>query len=65
MIIKTFIIMAVVSAVIYILYLNGYITVQNKKALMFAGKNGFIDKHCYAKFSACTGRLKKVIKLVI
>ena len=62
MLIKTVIILAAIGVLTYLLYLNGYITIQNKKALMFVGKNGFIDKHCYAKFSACTGRLKKVIK---
>ena len=62
MLIKTVIILIVVCVLTYLLYLNGYITIQNKKALMFVGKNGFIDRHCYAKFSACTGRLKKVIR---
>ncbi len=61
MLVKTLIILAVVSVAVYLLYTNGYITIQNKKALMFVGKHGFMDKRCSAKFSSCTGRIKKII----
>ncbi len=62
MLIRALLILAAVAAVIYILYINGFVTVGNKKAMMFIGKNGFVDKSCSAKFSACTGELKKVVK---
>lgn len=63
MVIKTIIVLAVVGSIIFILYSNGYIMLQNKKALMFVGKNNFSDKRCSARFSACTGRFKRVIRL--
>ncbi|MBE6878890.1 MAG: hypothetical protein E7488_06990 [Ruminococcaceae bacterium] len=61
MFVKTLTILAVVGVTVYLLYTNGYITIQNKKALMFVGKHGFMDKRCSAKFSSCTGRIKKII----
>ncbi len=59
---KVIIFLAAFSAVMYVLYLNGYLAVKNIKSVYYIGKNGFMDKRCYAKFSACTGNVKKVIK---
>lgn len=61
MLVKILIIFAVVSAAVYVLYINGMTTFSNKKALIFMGKNNFSKKSCSATFKACTGYVKRVI----
>ena len=60
--IRALLILAAVTAVIYILYINGFITVGNKKAMLLIIKNSYFNKSCSAKFAACTGEIKRVVK---
>lgn len=57
----TWIVLAAVGLGMYWLYLNGYLYVQNKRALTFIGsmpeKNRFA-----ASFTSCTGTVYRVIK---
>ena len=62
MLIKALLIVASVTAVIYVLYINGFMTVGNKKALLLIVKNSYFNKSCSAKFTACTGEIKRVVK---
>ena len=63
MFIKFLIVFAIIIAVIYFLYLNGYATLGNKKSVMFIGKYNYSQKEYSASFKACTGQVKRVIKL--
>lgn len=63
MLIKTFLMIIAVAAVLYILYINGLITVGNKKAVIFLG-NYSLSRKCFsASFKACTGNIKRVLIL--
>lgn len=46
----------------YFLYTNGYLPVQSKRALVFAGSMGAGGRQCYAGFTACTGYIRRVLK---
>ena len=59
---KTLIFIFVILAVLCILYINGYLIFKNIKSVYFVGKHGFMDKRCTAKFSACTGNIRKIMK---
>lgn len=42
----------------YILYINGYLVIQSKRAIMFVGSG----RGKKARFSGCTGYIKRVVK---
>ena len=56
--IKTILIFLVLAAIYYVLYINGYLLFNNKKALTFVGSK----RGNKASFSACTGTIKRVVK---
>ena len=56
--VKTILILLVITAIYYILYINGYLVFNNKKALTFVGSK----RGNKASFSSCTGTLKRVVK---
>lgn len=58
----TAIILGCVGTGIYLLYINGYIPVQSKRALVFIGSMGGGRKQCSASFQAATGTIQRVIR---
>ena len=55
---KSILIMAALLAVFYLLYINGYMIINAKKATLFLGK----DRGKYARFASCSGFMKRVIR---
>ncbi len=55
---KSILIMAALVAVFYLLYINGYMIINAKKATLFFGK----DRGKYARFASCSGYMKRVIR---
>ena len=55
------IIILLLLIVFYLLYINGYLITQVKKAAMFVGKIGG-NGMCRAKFSYCSGYIKRIVK---
>ena len=55
---KPVIIILALCALFYILYINGYMVFNNKKAFVYVGSN----KGKSARFSSCNGYIKRVIK---
>ena len=55
---KSILIMAALLAVYYLLYINGYMIINAKKATLFLGK----DRGKYARFASCSGYMKRVIR---
>lgn len=56
--IKTISLFAVIGIVMYLLYINGYMMLNNKKALTFIGS----QRGRKASFSSCDGRMKRVVR---
>jgi len=56
--IQTIVILAIAAGLTYLLYINGYLVLQSKRAVMFVGSM----RGCKATFSSCTGYLKRVTK---
>ena len=55
---KSILILAVMVAVFYLLYINGYMIINVKKATLFLGK----ERGKYARFASCSGYMKRVIR---
>lgn len=61
-IIVTTAILVCVALAVYLLYINGYIPVQAKRALVFVGSMGGGRKQCSAEFEVATGTIQRVIR---
>ncbi len=57
----TAVILGCVGFGIYLLYINGYVPVQSKRALFFVGSMG-LRKRCNARFQSTTGIIRRVIR---
>lgn len=55
---KSILILALMVAAFYILYINGYMIINAKKATLFLGK----ERGKYARFASCSGYMKRVIR---
>ena len=55
---KSILILAVMVAVFYFLYINGYMIINAKKATLFLGR----ERGKYARFASCSGYMKRVIR---
>ena len=55
---QSILILAAMAAVFYILYINGYMIMNAKKATLFFGK----ERGKYARFTSCSGYMKRVIR---
>lgn len=55
---ESILIMAALVAVFYLLYINGYMIMNAKRATLFFGKN----RGKYARFASCSGFMKRVIR---
>ena len=55
---ESILIMATLVAVFYLLYINGYMIINAKRATLFFGKN----RGKYARFASCSGFMKRVIR---
>lgn len=58
----TLLFLACMGVVLYVLYDRGYLAVQSKRALMFVGSMGFGSNACHARFSGCTGQLRRNVR---
>ena len=56
--VKIIVLLFVIGVVFYLLYINGFLTIQSKRALLYIGSL----KGNKARFSSCTGHTKKIIK---
>ena len=56
--VKTISLLCIIGILSYLLYINGYMVVASKRALMFLGSK----RGKKAMFSSCTGYIKRVIK---
>lgn len=56
--VKTIILFCLIGILFYLLYTNGYAVITSKRALMFLGSK----RGKKARFSSCTGYIKRVIK---
>ena len=52
------ILVAVAAAVMWLLYINGYMVMSSKRAVFFAGS----DRGRRASFTACTGYIKRAVR---
>lgn len=59
------VILAIILVLMYILYINGFLTYNAKTALLYKGTASFGKAQNYrkAKFSSCSGMTKSVIRL--
>ena len=55
---KTIIVLLIIGIVFYILYINGLLSIQSKRAVLYIGSL----KGNSARFSSCTGYSKRVIR---
>ena len=55
---QSILILALMVAVFYLLYINGYMIINAKKASLFLGK----ERGKYARFASCSGYMKRVIR---
>ena len=55
---KAIILLLIIGIVFYLLYINGFLTVQTKRAILYVGSL----KGNSARFSSCTGYSKRVIR---
>ena len=55
---QSILIIVAMAAVFYILYINGYMIMNAKKAILFFGK----ERGKYARFTSCSGYMKRVIR---
>ena len=55
---QSILILVLMAAVFYILYINGYMIMNAKKATLFFGK----ERGKYARFTSCSGYMKRVIR---
>ena len=55
---KVIILLFAIGIVFYLLYRNGYLVAQNKRALLYIGSL----KGNKARFTSCTGRTRRVIR---
>ena len=56
--IKAIMILVIVAISAYLLYINGFLTIQAKRAVLYVGSPGGTK----ARFSACTGYLKRIVR---
>ena len=56
--IKFIVIFALLGGIMYLLYINGYMVMNNKKALTFIGS----QRGNKASFTSCNGWMKRVVK---
>ena len=56
--IKTIAIITIVLLITYYLYVNGYVFVSSKRAVLFIGSKGGKK----ARFVSCTGYIKRAVK---
>lgn len=56
--VKVIILLLIIGMVFYLLYINGVLTIQSKRALLYIGSL----KGDKARFSSCTGHTKRVVK---
>lgn len=54
--------LACMGVFLSVLYDRGYLAVQSKRALMFVGSMGFGGDACHARFSGCTGWLRRNVR---
>ena len=55
---KTIILLLIIGIVFYLLYINGLLSIQSKRAVLYIGSL----KGNSARFSSCTGYSKRVIR---
>ena len=55
---KTIILILIIGIVFYLLYINGFLSIQSKRAILYIGSL----KGNSARFSSCTGYSKRVIR---
>lgn len=55
---KTIILLLFIGIVFYLLYINGFLSIQSKRAVLYIGSL----KGNSARFSSCTGSSKRVIR---
>ena len=55
---KTILLLLFIGIVFYLLYINGFLTVRSKRAILYIGSL----KGNSARFSSCTGYSKRVIR---
>jgi len=55
---KAIILLLIIGIAFYLLYINGFLTAQSKRAVLYIGSL----KGNSAKFSSCTGYTKRVIR---
>lgn len=58
---KTFLILALLPVIYYVLYINGYMVVGSKSARIFVGKNRGTNAY-WSQFVDCNGTLKRVAR---
>ncbi len=46
----------------YILYINGYMVLNVKRAVMFIGSIKRVDNRCGARMASCNGWMKRVVR---
>ena len=55
---KTIILLLIIGIVFYLVYINGFLSIQSKRAILYIGSL----KGNSARFSSCTGYSKRVIR---
>lgn len=55
---KSIFLLLILGIIFYLLYINGFLTVQSKRAVLYVGSL----KGNSARFSSCTGYTKRVIR---
>lgn len=55
---QSILILALMVAAFYLLYINGYMIINAKRATLFLGK----ERGKYARFASCSGYMKRVIR---
>ena len=58
---KIIITLLVLGAIFYLLYMNGYMIVNRKRALMFVGRMRGTNS-CKATFTSCNGHMRRVVR---
>ena len=56
--VKVIILFLIIGMVFYLLYINGFLTIQSKRAVLYIGS----IRGNSARFSSCTGHTKRIIK---
>ncbi len=55
---KTIAIILILAGILYLLYINGYLIINAKRAVSFVGST----RGSKATFSSCTGHIKRVVR---